>query len=86
MSKTSSELMTAISAQISDKYQVVIPKEVRQKLNLQPRDTLLFLIEGDTVFVRPKPVSFTEQLRGLHKQVWPADPEAWLAEERATWA
>jgi AbrB family looped-hinge helix DNA binding protein len=78
-------MATAIPAQVSEKYQVVIPKEVRQKLQLQPRSTLLFFIEGDTVFVRPKPASFTAQLRGLHKEVWPADPAAWLAEERATW-
>ncbi len=78
--------MTSISAQVSDKYQVVIPKEVRQILKLQPRDTLLFLIDGDTVIIRPKPASFTQALRGLHKHVWPADPEAWLTEERSTWA
>jgi AbrB family looped-hinge helix DNA binding protein len=77
--------MTAISAQISDKYQVVIPKEVRQKLNLQPRDVLLFLIDGDSVFIRPKPASFTKKLRGLHKEIWPADTEQWLAGERASW-
>jgi AbrB family looped-hinge helix DNA binding protein len=77
--------MTTISAQISDKYLVVIPKEVRQKLNLQPRDVLLFLIDGDNVLIRPKPASFTQKLRGLHKEVWPADTEQWLAEERASW-
>lgn len=77
--------MTTISAQISDKYQVVIPKEVRQLLKLQPRDTLLFLIDGESVIIRPKPTNFTQTLRGLHKQVWPADVEQWLAEERAAW-
>lgn len=77
--------MTTFSAQISDKYQVVIPKEVRQVLNLQPRSTLLFLVDGDSVIIRPKPANFTQTLRGLHKQVWPDDPERWLAEERATW-
>jgi len=78
--------MVAIAAQMSDKYQVVIPREVRQKLNLQPRDTLLFLIDGETVVIRAKPASFTTTLRGLHADVWPADLEQWLDEERATWA
>lgn len=77
--------MTTITAQISEKYQVVIPKEVRQILHLRPRDTLLFLIDGDTVIIRPKPLNFTDTLRGLHKDVWPANSEQWLAEERATW-
>ena len=77
--------MTVISAQVSEKYQVVIPKEVRQRLKVEPRDTLLFLIDGDSVLIRPKPASFTATLRGLHKHVWPSDPEEWLAEERTTW-
>lgn len=62
--------MVTIQVKINAKYQVVIPKEVRQKLDLQPRATLLFLIDGDTVMIRPKPVSFTDKLRGLHKEVW----------------
>ena len=76
--------MTAITAQVSTKYQVVIPKEVRERLNIHPRDTLLFLIDGDTVILRPKPQSFTETLRGLHSHLW-TDSEAWLEQERASW-
>jgi AbrB family looped-hinge helix DNA binding protein len=79
--------MIAVSAQVSDKYQVVIPREVRQKLNLHPRDTLLFLIDGDTVIIRPRPVSFTATLRGLHQEVWAdVDVDEWLTQERSAWA
>ena len=79
--------MVAISAQVSDKYQVVIPREVRQKLNLQPRDTLLFLIDGDTVIIRLRPNRFTVTLRGLHQQVWAdVDVDEWLNQERSAWA
>ena len=78
--------MVAIQAQLSEKYQVVIPKEVRQKLDLQPRSTLLFLIDGDTVIICPKPVSFTDALRGLHREIWNnVNPEEWLKAERAEW-
>jgi AbrB family looped-hinge helix DNA binding protein len=76
--------MEAISARVSTKYQVSIPKKVREALHLQPHDTLLFLIDGDTVYLRSKPASFTETLRGLHRHVW-SDPERWLEEERASW-
>jgi len=62
----------------------VIPKLVREALNLQPQDMVLFLVDGDTVLLRPQPASFTETLRGLHKEIWP-DPDAWLEEERASW-
>ncbi len=76
--------MQTATARMSTKYQVVIPKLVRQALNLQPRDTLLFLLDGDAVILRPQPSSYTETLRGLHKEIWP-DPDTWLEEERSTW-
>lgn len=80
--------MNTISSQVSDKYQVVIPKEVRQILNIQPKDTLLFLIDGNTVLIRPKPASFTEALRGLHSHVWSSlgqSTEEWFEQERSSW-
>ena len=76
--------MRAIAARISAKYQVVIPKPVRESLHIQPHDTLLFLLDGDTVIVRPQPADFTKAMRGLHQELW-SDPDAWLEEERSTW-
>lgn len=76
--------MQVITAKISSKYQIVIPKPVRELLQIRPQDTLLFLLDGDTVVLRPQPASFTEATRGLHKELWP-DPDAWLEEERSTW-
>ena len=74
--------MEAIPARISSKYQVVIPKAVREALKLRPQDKLIFLIDGDTVILRPQPESFTETMRGLHREIWP-DPDPWLEEERS---
>lgn len=73
-----------MEVRVSGRYQVVIPKPVREALGLKPRDTLLFLVDGDTVFVRPKPASFTEALRGLHGELWP-DVDTWLEQERNSW-
>ncbi len=69
---------------MSAKYQIVIPRLVREALHLKPKDTLLFLIDGDTVILRPRPDDFTDRLRGLHRDLW-SDPDAWLEAERATW-
>jgi len=77
--------MQTIAAQVSAKYQVVIPRPVREALGIRPQDTLLFLLDGDTVLLRPKPASFTQALLGLHRELWP-DPDTWLEEERASWA
>ncbi len=76
--------MHTATARIGARYQVVIPKAIREALNLRPRDTLLFLVDGDMVFLRPKPASFTETLLGLHREIWP-ESDAWLEEERGAW-
>lgn len=77
--------MRTVTAQVSAKYQVVIPKPVREALGLRPQDTLLFLVDGETVLLRARPASFTQALLGLHREIWP-DPDTWLEEERASWA
>ena len=46
--------MQAVATQVSTKYQVVIPKLIREALGIQPHDSLLFVISGDTVIVRPQ--------------------------------
>jgi AbrB family looped-hinge helix DNA binding protein len=76
--------MQAVAAQISSRYQIVIPKPVRQALGIGPQDALLFVIEDGTVTVRPRPASLTTALRGLHAELWP-DPDRWLEEERSSW-
>ena len=62
-------MKTAV-ARISSKYQLVIPKAVRESLDLRPDSGVLFIIDGDTVILRPQPENFTEALRGLHKELW----------------
>ena len=76
--------MEAFTARISAKYQVVIPKAVREALRIRPQDNLIFLVDGDSVIIRPQPTSFTDMLEGLHSHLW-ADPETWLEKERASW-
>lgn len=80
--------MQALIARVSSKYQVVIPKPIREALDLQPQDNLLFLVdrsgEDIRVIIRPQPASFTQVLRGLHKELWP-DPDEWLEKERSSW-
>jgi len=77
--------MQVIAARISTEYQVVIPKPVREALQIRPQDTLLFLLDGDTVILRRRPANFTESMRGLRQELW-SDPDTWLEEERAAWA
>lgn len=76
--------MKTIAARVSSKYQVVIPKEIRESMGLKPRATVLFLLDGDTVILRPRPESYADALRGLHAELW-EDAEGWLEEERSSW-
>ena len=40
---------------LGSKGQVVIPKDIREKLNLAEGATLMFEVSGDTILVRPEP-------------------------------
>lgn len=78
-------MMRSFIAHVSAKYQIVIPKEVREKLNIEPHDAVIFLIDGYEVFLRPLPKDFVKALRGLHKEIWPQDVDEWLPGERESW-
>ena len=77
--------MKTATARVSTKYQMVIPKEVRKALEIKPHDQVIFLIDGNRVYLRPRPKSFTEKLSGLHAHVWQQPVEQWLQKERESW-
>jgi AbrB family looped-hinge helix DNA binding protein len=55
--------MTMMSVRVQAKGQVTIPKEIRDKLNVQPGDLVVF-VETDTgVMVKPAAVMTDEHLR-----------------------
>ena len=66
------------------RYQTVIPKSVRDALGLHPGDSIIYIIQGESAVIRRCPPSFTEAMRGLHKELW-GDPGQWLEQERAEW-
>jgi len=74
------------TAKVSSKYQIVIPKRVRQELGLQPGDRLLIRLEDGKVVMRLRPRSYAQHLQGLHKEVW-KDIEAaeYVDKEREAW-
>ena len=44
--------MTALTT-ITSKSQITIPKDVREKLNLRPKDRLLVTVQGDRIIMIP---------------------------------
>jgi len=67
---------------LSSKNQIVIPREVRQALNLKAGDKLLAVVRGDTLILMPKPKKHSKAIRGIGKGLY---PENYLQKERESW-
>ena len=63
----------SLIVRVSKRYQVVIPKEIRRKLNIREGDKILFEIEGDEV--RIKKVKDFLSLAGILKGDAPSPKE-----------
>ena len=62
-------------AAISTKYQVVIPKEIREQFHLRPGHNLSFFAKGGMIYVIPdKPI---KEMRGFLKL-----PPGWMKDLR----
>ncbi|MFB6182395.1 MAG: AbrB/MazE/SpoVT family DNA-binding domain-containing protein [Candidatus Magasanikbacteria bacterium] len=71
---------------ISSKYQMVIPKQIREKLNIEKGDTVLVKKMDDGVYITNQPNSWSEYGKGLGKQVWEdVDPINYVREQRESW-
>jgi len=76
----------ASDVKVSSKYQVVIPREIREKMGLEKGDELTVDLEGETITMRRRPKSFTEYTEGLHKGVWgDEDADQYLHRMRGEW-
>ncbi|MBI2002145.1 MAG: AbrB/MazE/SpoVT family DNA-binding domain-containing protein [candidate division NC10 bacterium] len=74
------------TVKLSAKHQIVIPRDVRRQLGLAAGDGLLVEVRANTIVLVPRPRSYTNRLRGLHKEVWrDVDPATYVREERKGW-
>ena len=55
--------MTTTSVRVQAKGQVTIPKGIREKLNVQPGDLVVFVETDEGVMVKPAAVMTDENLR-----------------------
>ena len=78
--------MLTETVRVSRKYQVVIPKQTRKALNIGEGDELIVSVSGGQIIMKPKPKSYTQYMRGLHKEVWEGVEAAeYVKEERKAW-
>jgi len=67
---------------VSSKNQIVIPREVRERLGVKPGDKLIVVVQDGDVIVLQKPKSYRDAITGLGRGVYPA---GYLEKERQSW-
>ena len=71
---------------VSSKYQIVIPREARKKLNLKAGDKLIIKANDEKIVIYPQPKSYAKYSLGLGKEVWQGiDATEYVQKERETW-
>jgi AbrB family looped-hinge helix DNA binding protein len=71
---------------ISSKYQIVIPREVREKLNLKAGDKLIIKTNNEKIIIYPQPKSYAKYALGLGKEILKGiDATEYVRKERETW-
>jgi len=76
----------AESVRVSGKYQVVIPKSIREKIGLEKGDELAVSLQEKIIIMRVKPKSFSDYTFGLHKELWKeTEATEYVERERSSW-
>jgi AbrB family looped-hinge helix DNA binding protein len=71
---------------VSSKYQIVIPREAREKLDLKAGDKLIIKADNEKIIIYPQPKSYTKYSLGLGKKIWQrTDATEYVKKERQTW-
>lgn len=73
------------SSTVSPKYQIVIPKQIRDKLNLKPGQRV-YLTSARNGVIKVDTRSRIEALAGKYKGVWGDNPDKYICELRDEWA
>ncbi|MEA3346294.1 MAG: AbrB/MazE/SpoVT family DNA-binding domain-containing protein [Chloroflexota bacterium] len=79
--------MEIVEAKLSRRNQMVLPKRVREALGVQAGDVVLMVIDGESVYLLPRPADYVEFMHGLGKEVWSqlGGGEAFHREEMISW-
>ncbi len=71
---------------VSSKYQIVIPREVREKLDLKAGDKLIIKANNGKIIIYPQPKSYAKYSLGLGKKIWQGvDATEYVKKERQAW-
>ncbi len=75
-----------VSTKLGKKCQVVIPKEIRRAVGVTEGDELIIEAVDNKIILKQKPKSYSQKLKGLHKDVWKGiDAAKYVKKERESW-
>lgn len=75
-----------LSVKVSSRYQISVPRQAREQLNIKRGDRLLVDIQDGVMVLIPQPTDFAKHMAGLHREVWKGiDTTEYLQQERASW-
>lgn len=79
--------MSTVLVKLSERNQMVLPKEAREALGVKPGGRVVVVVEEQSVRLLPEPDSWSDYIYGLGAEVWATlgGGEQFLAEERAAW-
>jgi len=78
--------MGANSVKVNARYQITVPKNAREKLNIKKGDHLLVDVQDGVIVLILQPKRYTDYLAGLHSEIWKdVDAETYLNGEREVW-
>ena len=76
------------TAKLSQKYQIVIPKDVRKRMHLEAGSRLeIYPLDEKRAILAKRSSTSVQGLKGLGKDVWRAEGGAarYIKQERASW-
>ena len=80
-------MVTAVVVKLSSRNQMVLPREARVALGIEPGGRVVVVVDGENVQLLPEPEDWSEYMYGLGEEIWQrlGGGEQFLAEERASW-
>ena len=73
------------TAKLGGRYQIVVPKDIRETLQLKPGDRLKIEVKNGKVVMTPQS-THTSRLFGKHRQLWQnTNAVEYVRSERESW-
>jgi len=71
---------------VGKKYQIVIPKKIREQVGLKIEDELVMSVRNSWIVIQPRPKRYGDYMQGLGKQMWKGlDAIQYVRKEREAW-